>query len=56
MIVWAKASPSPLITAPLVMRCGSEVLPLLTEYGTGALQAYYRYGEDAFASGRPSGP
>ena len=41
---------------PLVMRYGSEALSLLTEYGTGALQAYYRYGEDAFASGQPSGP
>ena len=41
---------------PLVMRYGSEVLPLLTEYGTGAGQAYYRYGENAFASGVPSGP
>ena len=41
---------------PLVMRYGSEALPLLTEYGTGAGQAYYRYGEAAFASGVPSGP
>ena len=38
------------------MRYGSEVIPLLTEYGTGAVQAYYRYGEAAFASGVPSGP
>ena len=41
---------------PLVMRCGSEVLSLLTEYGAGALQAHCRYDEAAFASGRPSGP
>ena len=40
----------------LVMRYGSEALPLLAEYGTGAAQAYYRYGEAAFASGQPSGP
>ena len=38
----------------LALRYGTEILPFAAEYGTGAEQAYYDYGDEAFARGRPS--
>ena len=38
----------------LALRYGTEILPFAAEYGTGAEQAYYDYGNEAFARGRPS--